>query len=98
MLYRHTDQHYDDVLGHGLAESDLEPHIGVDMRIRSDLSTKTADPITRTKTLRITSKRSSPTPPFSPSFTATRTPASFRRRGPSLPISSWPTTKRGSGV
>jgi len=41
VLYRHTGQHYDDVLGHGLAEYDLESHIGVDMRIRGDLSTKT---------------------------------------------------------
>ena len=51
MFYRHTGQHYDDVLGHKLTEYDLESHIGVDMRIRGDLSTKTVDPITRTKTL-----------------------------------------------
>ena len=45
----HTGQHYDDVLGHGLAEYDLEPRIGVDMRIRGGLSEKTADLMTRTK-------------------------------------------------
>lgn len=47
----HTGQHYDDVLGHGLAEYDLEPHIGVDMGIRGGLSEKSADLLTRTKTL-----------------------------------------------
>jgi UDP-N-acetylglucosamine 2-epimerase len=46
----HTGQHYDDVLGHGLAEYDLEPHVGVDMGIRGGLSEKTADLTTRTKT------------------------------------------------
>lgn len=45
----HTGQHYDDVLGHGLAEYDLESHIGVDMQIRGGLSEKTADLMTRTK-------------------------------------------------
>jgi UDP-N-acetylglucosamine 2-epimerase (non-hydrolysing) len=47
----HTGQHYDDVLGHGLAEYDLEPRIGVDMQIRGGLSEKTADLMTRTKKL-----------------------------------------------
>jgi len=45
----HTGQHYDDVLGHGLAEYDLESSIGVDMQIRGGLSEKTADLMTRTK-------------------------------------------------
>jgi UDP-N-acetylglucosamine 2-epimerase (non-hydrolysing) len=47
----HTGQHYDDVLGHGLTEYDLESHIAVDMQIRGGLSEKTADLMTRTKTL-----------------------------------------------
>ncbi|WP_132058605.1 UDP-N-acetyl glucosamine 2-epimerase [Halorussus amylolyticus] len=47
----HTGQHYDDVLGHGLAEYDVESHIGVDMRIRGGLSEKTADLMTRTKSV-----------------------------------------------
>ncbi|MFB6087566.1 MAG: UDP-N-acetyl glucosamine 2-epimerase [Haloarculaceae archaeon] len=38
----HTGQHYDDVLGHGLAEYGLEDHIAVDLGIRGDLSQKTA--------------------------------------------------------
>jgi len=47
----HTGQHYDDVLGHGLSEYDLESRIGVDMQIRGGLSKKTADLMTRTKTV-----------------------------------------------
>jgi len=38
----HTGQHYDDVLGHGLAEYDLEDRIAVDLGIRGSLSEKTA--------------------------------------------------------
>ena len=38
----HTGQHYDDVLGHGLEEYDLEQHIAADLGIRGDLSEKTA--------------------------------------------------------
>ena len=38
----HTGQHYDDVLGHGLEEYDLEEYIAVDLGIRGDLSEKTA--------------------------------------------------------
>jgi len=38
----HTGQHYDDVLGHGLEEYDLEEHVAVDLGIRGDLSEKTA--------------------------------------------------------
>ena len=47
----HTGQHYDDVLGHGLAEYNVESQIGVDMGIRGGLSEKTADLMTRTKSL-----------------------------------------------
>jgi UDP-N-acetylglucosamine 2-epimerase len=47
----HTGQHYDDVLGHGLAEYDLESHIAVDMQIRGGLSEKTAALMTRTKSV-----------------------------------------------
>ncbi|MFU1782904.1 UDP-N-acetyl glucosamine 2-epimerase [Haloarcula japonica] len=47
----HTGQHYDDVLGHGLAEYDIESQVGVDMQIRGGLSQKTADLMTRTKSL-----------------------------------------------
>lgn len=47
----HTGQHYDEVLGHGLSEYDLRSHIGVDMQIRGGLSKKTADLMTRTKSL-----------------------------------------------
>jgi UDP-N-acetylglucosamine 2-epimerase (non-hydrolysing) len=46
----HTGQHYDDVLGHGLSEYDLESHIAVDMGVRGGLSEKTAALMTRTKT------------------------------------------------
>ncbi|MFQ3293959.1 MAG: UDP-N-acetylglucosamine 2-epimerase [Halobacteriales archaeon] len=38
----HTGQHYDDELGHGLAEYDLEDHIAIDLGIRGGLSEKTA--------------------------------------------------------
>ncbi|MFC7140957.1 UDP-N-acetylglucosamine 2-epimerase [Halosimplex aquaticum] len=38
----HTGQHYDDLLGHGLEEYDLEDSIAVDLGIRGDLSEKTA--------------------------------------------------------
>ncbi|WP_459193430.1 UDP-N-acetyl glucosamine 2-epimerase [Halosimplex sp. J119] len=38
----HTGQHYDDLLGHGLEEYDLEDAIAVDLGIRGDLSEKTA--------------------------------------------------------
>ena len=47
----HTGQHYDDVLGHGLREYDIESQIGVDMQIRGGLSEKTASLMTRTETL-----------------------------------------------
>ncbi|MFC7058491.1 UDP-N-acetyl glucosamine 2-epimerase [Halovenus salina] len=47
----HTGQHYDDLLGHGLAEYDLESHIAVDLGVRGGLSEKTADMMTRTKQL-----------------------------------------------
>jgi len=39
----HTGQHYDDVLGHGLAEYGLEPYIAADLGVRGDLSQKTAE-------------------------------------------------------
>ena len=39
----HTGQHYDDVLGHGLAEYGLEEHIVADLGIRGDLTQKTAE-------------------------------------------------------
>ena len=38
----HTGQHYDDVLGHGLVEYDLEEHVAVDLGVRGNLSEKTA--------------------------------------------------------
>ncbi|MFB6162425.1 MAG: UDP-N-acetyl glucosamine 2-epimerase [Halococcoides sp.] len=38
----HTGQHYDDLLGHGLAEYDLEDHVAVDLGIRGGLAEKTA--------------------------------------------------------
>ncbi|MFW6436918.1 MAG: UDP-N-acetylglucosamine 2-epimerase [Halococcoides sp.] len=38
----HTGQHYDDLLGHGLAEYDLEEHIAVDLGIRGGLTEKNA--------------------------------------------------------
>ncbi|MFC4406160.1 UDP-N-acetyl glucosamine 2-epimerase [Haloarchaeobius iranensis] len=39
----HTGQHYDDLLGHGLAEYGVEDHIGVDLGVRGGLSQKTAE-------------------------------------------------------
>ncbi|MFC5973173.1 UDP-N-acetyl glucosamine 2-epimerase [Halomarina salina] len=45
----HTGQHYDDVLGHGLVEYDLEDHIAVDLGVRGDLSEKTASLMTEIK-------------------------------------------------
>ncbi|MFB6176108.1 MAG: UDP-N-acetyl glucosamine 2-epimerase [Halobaculum sp.] len=47
----HTGQHYDDLLGHGLSEYDLEPHMCVDLGIRGGLTEKTAELMTRTKSL-----------------------------------------------
>jgi len=38
----HTGQHYDDVLGHGLAEYGLEAHVVADLGVRGDLTQKTA--------------------------------------------------------
>jgi len=38
----HTGQHYDDVLGHGLAEYGIEDRVAVDLSIRGSLSEKTA--------------------------------------------------------
>ena len=38
----HTGQHYDDVLGHGLAEYGIEDRVAVDLGIRGSLSEKTA--------------------------------------------------------
>ncbi|QSG05597.1 UDP-N-acetyl glucosamine 2-epimerase [Halapricum desulfuricans] len=38
----HTGQHYDDVLGHGLAEYGIEDRVAVDLAIRGSLSEKTA--------------------------------------------------------
>jgi len=38
----HTGQHYDDLLGHGLEEYDLEPAIAANLGVRGDLSEKTA--------------------------------------------------------
>ncbi|MEZ3114881.1 UDP-N-acetyl glucosamine 2-epimerase [Halobaculum sp. MBLA0147] len=38
----HTGQHYDDVLGHGLAEYGIEDRVAVDLGIRGGLSEKTA--------------------------------------------------------
>jgi len=38
----HTGQHYDDVLGHGLAEYGIEDRVAVDLGIRGSLSKKTA--------------------------------------------------------
>jgi UDP-N-acetylglucosamine 2-epimerase (non-hydrolysing) len=43
----HTGQHYDDLLGHGLAEYGVEDHIGVDLGVRGDLSRKTAEVTSR---------------------------------------------------
>ncbi|MCU4718629.1 UDP-N-acetyl glucosamine 2-epimerase [Halapricum hydrolyticum] len=38
----HTGQHYDDVLGHGLAEYGIEDRVAADLAIRGSLSEKTA--------------------------------------------------------
>ncbi|WP_254544330.1 UDP-N-acetyl glucosamine 2-epimerase [Halomarina pelagica] len=43
----HTGQHYDDVLGHGLVEYDLEDRIAVDLGVRGGLSQKTAELMTK---------------------------------------------------
>jgi len=43
----HTGQHYDDLLGHGLAEYGVEDAVGVDLGVRGDLSRKTAEVTTR---------------------------------------------------
>jgi UDP-N-acetylglucosamine 2-epimerase len=43
----HTGQHYDDVLGHGLAEYGIEDRVAVDLEIRGGLSEKTAAVTTR---------------------------------------------------
>jgi UDP-N-acetylglucosamine 2-epimerase (non-hydrolysing) len=45
----HTGQHYDDLLGHGLEEYNLEQRIGVDLNVRGGLSQKTAQLMTRVK-------------------------------------------------
>jgi UDP-N-acetylglucosamine 2-epimerase len=39
----HTGQHYDDTLGHGLAEYGIEDAVAADLGIRGDLSQKTAE-------------------------------------------------------
>jgi UDP-N-acetylglucosamine 2-epimerase len=39
----HTGQHYDDLLGHGLAEYDIEHSVAADLGIRGGLSQKTAE-------------------------------------------------------
>jgi UDP-N-acetylglucosamine 2-epimerase len=39
----HTGQHHDDLLGHGLAEYDIERSVAVDLGIRGGLSQKTAE-------------------------------------------------------
>ncbi|WP_323676701.1 UDP-N-acetylglucosamine 2-epimerase [Halorubellus sp. PRR65] len=39
----HTGQHYDDLLGHGLAEYGVEDRVGVDLGVRGGLSQKTAE-------------------------------------------------------
>ncbi|WP_135851877.1 UDP-N-acetyl glucosamine 2-epimerase [Halorussus salinus] len=45
----HTGQHYDDLLGHGLAEYGIEERVAVDLGIRGDLSEKTAQVMARIK-------------------------------------------------
>jgi UDP-N-acetylglucosamine 2-epimerase len=42
----HTGQHYDDLLGHGLAEYGIESQVGADLGIRGDLTRKTAELMT----------------------------------------------------
>jgi UDP-N-acetylglucosamine 2-epimerase (non-hydrolysing) len=43
----HTGQHYDDLLGHGLAEYGIADRVAVDLGVRGDLSQKTAELTTR---------------------------------------------------
>jgi UDP-N-acetylglucosamine 2-epimerase (non-hydrolysing) len=43
----HTGQHYDDLLGHGLAEYGVEDAVGVDLGVRGNLSQKTVEVTTR---------------------------------------------------
>jgi UDP-N-acetylglucosamine 2-epimerase (non-hydrolysing) len=43
----HTGQHYDDLLGHGLAEYGVEDRVGVDLGVRGGLSQKTAEVVER---------------------------------------------------
>jgi UDP-N-acetylglucosamine 2-epimerase (non-hydrolysing) len=38
-----TGQHFDELLGHGIEEFDLEPYIGCNLRIRGDLMEKAAE-------------------------------------------------------
>jgi UDP-N-acetylglucosamine 2-epimerase (non-hydrolysing) len=45
----HTGQHYDDVLGHGLAEYGIEDRVAADLRVRGDLSEKTAQLMRKVK-------------------------------------------------
>ncbi|WP_158057683.1 UDP-N-acetylglucosamine 2-epimerase [Halorussus halophilus] len=45
----HTGQHYDDVLGHGLAEYGVEDRVAADLRVRGDLSEKTAQLMRKVK-------------------------------------------------
>lgn len=47
----HTGQHYDDVLGHGLAEYGIEDRVAVDLGVRGDLAEKTAQVHRRISTL-----------------------------------------------
>ena len=46
-----TGQHYDDLLGHGLEEYGVSGDIGADLKIRGDLSEKSADMFLRAKKL-----------------------------------------------
>lgn len=39
----HSGQHHDDVVGHGWSEFGFAPHLGVDLRLRGDLSQKAAE-------------------------------------------------------
>jgi len=43
LFVMNTGQHYDDLLGHGLKEFQLDQRMGVDMKIRGDLSQKSAE-------------------------------------------------------
>jgi len=47
----HSGQHYDDVVGHGFAEFDFAEHLGVDLRLRGDLSQKSAELYVKAKVL-----------------------------------------------